>query len=742
MAPLELPDDEGVCNRYDVAIGSAQGPVIGDNAQVQQSFHYYPPLPEGTLDAEQRTNRERMLERVRSIWITNFLSKSLRGTVAVTLGLREQPEAVAHPWAKVVQSPRLPEQAWFIEQDIARDYTAFQACGEALLILGEPGSGKTILLLEIARMLEEHATQDQRYPIPVVFNLSLWGERRQPLAHWLVEELRSRYQVPPNLAEEWVARGQIALLLDGLDEVAAPHRTACVEAINVYRQTSGLLPLVVCSRQSDYFALPTRLLLHTAVVVQPLTTAQIETALLSGGAGLQALHQTLREDRDLQMLASTPLMLYVLINAYQGVALEKIATSGSSDVRRRQIFVDYIDFTLRRRNPETRYTRKQTENWLIWLARQMKQRNLSAFYLERLQIDWLASSRRYQIYITLALGLLSFLLMLPANIVFFENISEGILVACLDAVLAIPFLWLIGGDKLHRPFALRTERRFPPVALKRWLPWLPAEGKQRNERVRSTFWVLLFAGMNGSIDGILVHHLNPFYAWDHGLFYAVFYIVFGTFELRIQATEKLAWSWTSASGSAAISCLLGGVIGLLLGLSNAFDYIPSPDAFLATFSFGLILGFAMGGVIMLMRGFSADKLDLARELHIRPNQGIRNSLSNSILLGICSGLAFGLVIFFLYTIGFHFKIGYLGLDPRFPAHSDLIYGVSDGLTVAYLYWLRNGGVACLQYLLLRICLWQTHCIPWRYAHFLDDAESRILLRKAGGGYPVYPRPFA
>ena len=47
----------------------------------------------------------------------------------------------------------------------------------ALLILGEPGSGKTTTLLELARDLIARAEKDSTLPVPVVFNLSSWVEK-------------------------------------------------------------------------------------------------------------------------------------------------------------------------------------------------------------------------------------------------------------------------------------------------------------------------------------------------------------------------------------------------------------------------------------------------------------------------------------------------------------------------------------------------------------------------------------
>jgi len=57
----------------------------------------------------------------------------------------------------------------------------YDGAGGALLILGEPGAGKTTLLLALARDLLIRAQADEREPIPVVFNLSSWAQKRAPL---------------------------------------------------------------------------------------------------------------------------------------------------------------------------------------------------------------------------------------------------------------------------------------------------------------------------------------------------------------------------------------------------------------------------------------------------------------------------------------------------------------------------------------------------------------------------------
>src|SRR6266568_4258284 len=227
-----------------------------------------PPLPE-----VERKNRTALIKQVRTTWIEGLLEHSLHEAARLELRLQEQPDASANPWRLQVQELDRPPQPLPPDTSIVQVYD--EADGE-LLILGEPGAGKTTLLLELARTLLDRAQQDETCPMPVVFNLVSWAVKRQPIADWLIEELNTKYQVAPRLAQSWVDTDQILLLLDGLDEVPQEHRAACIEAINVFHR-EHLVPLVVCSRSADYLAQRMRLGLRSAVVIQPLTREQIDT---------------------------------------------------------------------------------------------------------------------------------------------------------------------------------------------------------------------------------------------------------------------------------------------------------------------------------------------------------------------------------------------------------------------------------------------------------------------------------
>lgn len=81
------------------------------------------------------------------------------------------------------QAARLPKEQRLIH--------VFMVAPHTLLVLGDPGTGKTRALLELARPLLDCAEQDESLPVPVAFNLAPWAG--QPIASWLVEELQKRY---------------------------------------------------------------------------------------------------------------------------------------------------------------------------------------------------------------------------------------------------------------------------------------------------------------------------------------------------------------------------------------------------------------------------------------------------------------------------------------------------------------------------------------------------------------------
>ena len=181
----------------------------------------------------------------------------------------------------------------------------FEEMHRSLLILGEPGSGKTTTLLDLARVALLRAEGDPSEPIPVVFNLASWAERRLPLADWLCEELHNKYQIPVGIAKPWIMHDELMLLLDGLDQVHAAHQSDCVKAINAFLD-QHLVAVAICCREQDYQTLGTPLNVRGAVTLQPLSAEQIQRFLAAAGLQKSPFAEELAQDPILQTAGSVP----------------------------------------------------------------------------------------------------------------------------------------------------------------------------------------------------------------------------------------------------------------------------------------------------------------------------------------------------------------------------------------------------------------------------------------------------
>ncbi len=342
-------------------------------------------------------NRRAMLQLVKNTWIKGVLEDSLHGAAMIELGMEERADAVERPWDMVVQMPdredqNLPPGTKIID--------VFDEANGSLLILGEPGSGKTTMLLDLARDTIARAEEDPTQPIPVVFKLSSWMERRRsiarrlldhllgkysgPLAEWLLDELNTKYQIPKYIARSWVENDALLLLLDGLDEVAEKQQVACVKAINRFCGRH-MVPLVVCTRGVYYQSLTAQLKVQKCVLLQPLTSQQVEEYLEGTGTDLLAVRRTLQYDPRLQSLARSPLILSVMTLAYRGMTFEDLGSLDSNKSRLRHVFDVYVRQMFKRRIGDHPYSPEQTIYWLAWLARKMSYHSQSTFLVQEMQ---------------------------------------------------------------------------------------------------------------------------------------------------------------------------------------------------------------------------------------------------------------------------------------------------------------------------------------------------------------------
>ena len=366
--------------------------IIGDNNTVNQNFfqkivNYIFPGEKETLE---HRNRRILLGHVENAWIKGVLDASLHGAALLDLGIKQDPEAVTkYPWAIKKEST---EEALPVGTSMLEIFDSI-GMGRSLLILGAPGSGKTTMLLELARQLIARARADVTQPIPMVFNLASWTEKLS-LANWLAQELNNLYSIPRKTAPDWVMGNKLLFLLDGLDEVQQESRAKCVEAINAFRKEHGLTSLAVCSRSQDYADLNAKLSFEGAIEVQPLTQKQITEFFNRFGKEMAGIKQVLKKDTALREMAETPLFLSIMIMAYRDKQDIDILVSQDENAQRKHLFDTYIERMFERHLKNVAFKKQYVARWLSWLAGKMMKHNQVPYLLENMQADWLNQKRK------------------------------------------------------------------------------------------------------------------------------------------------------------------------------------------------------------------------------------------------------------------------------------------------------------------------------------------------------------
>jgi len=635
-------------------------------------------------------NRTRMLQRLDK-WYQDMLDDSLQQAAWLELDLAEKPDAIQNLATLLIRAPNLPGRLLPIGTSIVQVYNN---ANQELLILGEPGSGKSTLLYVLAQHLVKQAESNQAYPLPIIFPLSSWAIKRLPFQQWMEEQLNQLYDVPKQLSHQWIQREQVVPLLDGLDEMEEEARPACIQAINTYHR-EHLHPMVVCSRSSEYAAASTqeRLAFQQAVVVQPLSADRVEVTLAEGGQPLAALKAAYQKNVTLQELATTPLMLSLLILTYRGTAVGDLPTKG--EALQYQLFTSYIARMIERKGNIRHFPYQQTVLWLHWLAYQMRTHQQTIFSLESLQIDWLPW-RTHPFYrwstshiFGLVVGLIIWLI-----VGLVVGLAFGPIVGLLAGLPPGLFFGLIRSSTLKLAERLTWSWKNARLGLFFGLTIGIIYGL-----IIEPFRSLLIGLFVGPLVGLLAGVLAALLV---GLIYG---LVFGlaaglAFRQRatIESAESLTWSWKNAR----IGLFFGVTVGLLGELVGRL-----PGGLLAVLAPGLIGGFVGG----MLAGIS--KSQLIDRLRLSPNEGLKRSTRNGLFIMLLFG---PLGILFGELLGgllFAWLFGPLG-------------GLLGGL------FLGLGDV--IQYYTLRFWLWHSRLFPWRAVAFLEDARARHMLLRVGGSY--------
>ncbi len=395
------------------------------------------------MDEREARNRDVMLQRVKTFWLVGVLQESLHGAEIIDLSMAYRTTAVSSSHAPEWQDvPGLEGEAFDQHLPIGTQISDVYAQAEGtLLIMGEPGAGKTTTLLQLVSHLLTEAELNKSHPIPVVFSLANWTGNIG-IGAWMVNELANRYEVPRRLGEKWLRNGQLLPLLDGLDEVEVEQRIPCAQAINNFRQKHMEMATVVTCRTHDYKALATRLNLEEAIVLQSLSGEQIDIYLAGVGKRLAGLRAAMQTDATLRELAESPLMLSIMTLAYYRMPEDVAISLGNHAEGRTLLFDVYVERMVRYRGGEELYDPQDTIAWLAWLAGQMTKFNMRMLFLEGMQPNWLPRPEQRHFVSRLRLllggwfwGLGVFAGLLAWFLVGWQGLVSGVVAGVVTAVL-------------------------------------------------------------------------------------------------------------------------------------------------------------------------------------------------------------------------------------------------------------------------------------------------------------------
>lgn len=592
-------------------------------------------------------------------------------------------------------------------------WRVFNASQQRLLILGEPGGGKSTQLYVLGRALADAPNGEAR--LPVILDLSTCPADNRPLENWLTDSIVRVYGVGRKAARKWVNNGQVLPLLDSLDTLGREHRRRCVDKLNAYLTNQDFpdRPLIVCCNISEYRTLRTlKLEVRGAIWLRRLTRKQVFRQLDAVAQANQpvptandpgnpeivdhvmALRRDVESHADALTTLRTPLLLSLALMNLDSPHTSQVAFTTATGVqeRRRMVFRRYVEIMMKlpalahpQEHAPTREEVGGMERGLSWVGHALRlqkarMHGAEIFFLKNLQRESLSSNdavRRYED------GL--------RRVRFGIRFTIGPLLG-LAAGIILALIYAAGGGDVFKSYTPT------PLTYPGWMPWT-------------------FFPVTGLIGGV-------------GVGYGIEDTIDSQRDIelperprgsRLSETQSLLIAVPGVVlASLAIGLLVGGLWGTIVGLVSG-----------ATVA--IIVGAVAGALIWAGRDADNPNVQVlyAAKVTLR-------TLGLNTLAGLVVGeVVVGLPLFLALSLGssnirkapaagFHAVL----VDAAIGAGLGAGIGAIIGLSIA----LGRGGAAWLQHMMLRLELKRSGAIPYSIVRFLNTATVHHLLRREGSGY--------
>jgi hypothetical protein len=682
---------------------------------------------------------EDLSDKVENEWVKPNLDNPFYSQVPIQLSLEQRFDLIE------LVSPEQPEQLKKVLPKGTKPIAIFNDLGRAksLLILGEPGSGKTIALLELTQSLVKESKRASTSSVPIFLNLSSWTDTYPSLDLWLAHQLDVQYNIRnKRFIKALIQEQNPIFILDGLDEVIQEFQTSCIQAINKFRSDHGQVSIVVGSRLEDYEQHPIRLKFRYAVSIQALSPEEINQYLKVEIEALKAEEKKdsddsdlkdkikqlvvvkglIYKDRNLQQIVDTPLMLSIIyaVTGSQS-SISSILDDGSPEERRQNLFDAYIERVLNRRKSdqkklqEQQYEKNDIKRWLSWISHCMTRQSnnfesKAEFRIEQLQPSCLETDAQKTRYRFLVFSTL-----------FWRGSRYSVLIGSCSYLSTIGF-FLNSSSDINLSSAEATITGIATIAFGVSTSLVLGILATSFEEIKT------FKALSWSVNTIILRvrgFLKPIIAWlklekdipetptfEEKLWTLSFMVASGLLVLKFNEIYYSRLYWANIYPQIfRHEHSLNNLILKSYESMNAVGADPSEGNALwmtATVAFWFFLGLERS----------------QKNKEVFPAQGIIESqrVSKSVLY----------FVIIIQPIYFYILLKLIHAQPQFFSTQSALVAVPS---IFAIFWC--GGFTEIQHFALRRVLSWCDFIPFDLEIFLDQARKLLLLKRFGGSYTFF-----
>ncbi|WP_217369617.1 BTAD domain-containing putative transcriptional regulator [Nonomuraea antri] len=365
--------------------------------------------PDGDSSDDHRLDRaaRELALAVSRQWIAEAAARSLHRPKPVRLRWSSTARPIAAmDFAVLGEDDREPDRAKPMDlrgdpEDLVAAFRGLPA--RQLVILGEPGAGKTVLAILLTLGLLDDPRPGE--PTPVLLPLSSWNPHRDHLHTWIARRLAEEYPglanqsaYGPDAPARLVSTGRVIPILDGLDETPPGLHAAAIDALD--EAITGGCPLVVTCRSTEYESAARHAILSRAAVIE-IEPVGVEDAITYLTARRRAGedrwdpivgHLRAHPRGPLARALSTPLMVDLARSAYADPDSDPIALldsrrfPGQPEIEE-HLLGRFVSTAYRHHPPapgarpdrSPRYRPEQAERWLTFLAGHLRRKNTHDF---------------------------------------------------------------------------------------------------------------------------------------------------------------------------------------------------------------------------------------------------------------------------------------------------------------------------------------------------------------------------